>query len=204
MAMWFIMPRPDTGRSTLAGRGGFAGLFLLATAISSPDLWRAAATLYPGDSHHTLPGLSGLAVFLLATVLAVCGVVVAQIATLRLATIGPPAVLWVVAPVTAVLIFTLANIAAPQVFYTVYLMIFDGLPVQGVIDPGRTLARLPTILFWQPGQSMSADGASLLLHTMILVALAETARLRQLTVFHFSASLGIFRFLLNLPALSAF
>lgn len=202
--VWFITSRHATGPVTLLVRCEFSGLFLLATAASSPELWIAVATLYPGDSHHTLPGLSGLFVFLLAVILALCGVSVAQVMTERLSRLGPPAVLWAVAPIAAAMVFTIAIIAAPQVFYMAYLTIFDGLPMQGVIDPIRTLARLPSILFWHPGQSMSADGTSLVLHAMILVALAETARLHHLTFFPFCIVLGICRFLLNIPAFSTF
>jgi len=204
MLVWFITARRDASPMTLYAGCRSAGLFLLATAATSPDIWIAAAALYPGDSHHTLPGLSGLAVFLLAVVLALCGVGAARIATMRLSAMGPPVALWIVAPVAAGSIFTIALIAAPQLFYAAYQLIFDGLPVQGVIDPQRTLARLPALLFWQPGQSMAADGTAITLHAMILAAVAETARLHHLTVLRFCIVLGICRFLLNLPALSAF
>lgn len=72
---------------------------------------------------------------------------------------------------TAAVLFALFVWLSPQIYYTYYLQIFDGLPVQWVVkwpDPGR-LIRLIT---FQDQVSLSDHGKGVLFWAMTLVSLA--------------------------------
>lgn len=202
--LWPLIGREKPAGHGLAGSIATAMMMLGAVAVTAPGLWSPVIARYPGDSHHTLPGLTGLYIFLLATALAVAGVIAARSLTRWLWYSMDGRLFRVLAPASVILVFALASLLVPQVFYTAYLVIFDNLPLQWVIEPGQTVQRLGAVLLWHPGQSLSQDGAAVTLHAMLLTALAETFRLYRVTVWPFLGALCVSRLLLNLPAMIAF
>lgn len=126
--------------------------------------------MYGQDSFFTLsiPGQIGLACLSLVLFAAVIGV------SWRLAKCRS---MWVRLGVPF-LLFWLFVWVSPQVYYTYYRMIFDGLPAQWVIGVPPGLGHIIRLLTFTAQSNLSAHGQGILGWVAILVSLARAVRWR--------------------------
>jgi len=160
----------------------FALLWYGFVAASQPLFVERLIDGYPGDSFHTLGMVqaAGLVVLSSAMVTGVLLVAKAGAASFQYYLREPVASL-VILPFV-LLLFLIWDFFAPQIYYGYYLVIFDGLPLQWVLHPDKVLERLLAFVTPGPAVSLANDTAALLLHTLLLMAVAKivagTARTR--------------------------
>lgn len=65
---------------------------------------------------------------------------------------------------------------SPQIYYTYYLIIFDGLPIQNVVQRPPTPLDMLRLITLTGEQSLSAHGKSLLAYAMLLAAIFRRKR----------------------------
>ena len=141
LALFWLMSMDD---QPSLGLGAFAAVAsVLAVCVNTPDLWLAAGAGHPGDSFWTLSrfGRAGVAAIAL---LGLTGIYLLSGWKSRWLLRGgsTSAALLVLDLTLGLLIFAVLFALSPQVFYTFYQLLFDGLPPQWQIDPERDIARL--------------------------------------------------------------
>lgn len=124
----------------------------------------ARPTVYASDSFFTLglPGQVGLAI--LSTVLAFGTVWLAWRFSRRLR--------WVTRALLGLGVYMVFAWASPQVFYTYYVMIFDGLPIQWVVKWPPEVAKAVAEFTFTGRVSLAAHGRGILGWLCVLVPLA--------------------------------
>ncbi len=130
--------------------------------------------MYTEDSFFTLSGAGQTGLILLSIVLFVLVIYVADRvggAVPRLVALG-----------SAIVGFWLFEWLSPQIYYFYYLTLFDGLPMQSVIQTPPPPGKLLRIISFQDEQTLSAHSRGLLGWIMIVVALRQR-RIRR-TSFH--------------------
>ncbi len=127
----------------VSGRRLFATLSVLMIGIggavlASPSIWRQAFVFYEGDSLFTLDPIEIAGVLAISTVLILAFF---WLSTALLVPVfsrlgGSPAGRVILAPPALALVwllFALAHTASPQIYYTYYRAILEGLPARWVI-----------------------------------------------------------------------
>jgi len=115
----------------------------------TPALWLAAADGYTGDSFWTLSTFGRLGVVAISVLgMAALGACIAWKTRRLRRTLPqvPTAILWVCDVLIGVLLFALIFSVSPQIFYSFYQLIFDGLPQQWVIDGPLNWDRLAEVI----------------------------------------------------------
>ncbi|MEP3279095.1 MAG: hypothetical protein ABJN26_24300 [Stappiaceae bacterium] len=118
--------------------------------------------MYSEDSFHTLS--SGGQIGLLCLSLSLT--ILVLIAAWRLMRGRPLSVRIAI----AIVLFLLFVWLSPQVYYTYYLIIFEGLPLQIVVRSPPGPWQLANLMFFQDGTNLSAHGKGLLGWLLLLLA----------------------------------
>lgn len=124
------------------------------TVLAAPSIWRRAFAFYEGDSLFTLEPfeIAGVLAISTALILTFFWLSTALLVPVYSRLGGSPAGrVMLIPPALALvwLLFALAHTASPQIYYTYYRAILDGLPAQWVIkgwidfEAVMTAARLP-------------------------------------------------------------
>lgn len=108
------------------------------TVLAAPSISRRAILLYEGDSLFTLAPaqIAGVLVISLVLILAFFWLATALLVPVFSRFGGSPAGRLILVPLALALVwflFALAHTASPQIYYTYYRAILDGLPAQWVI-----------------------------------------------------------------------
>lgn len=172
---WLISRQPRgfwaTGIWTLTWYG--------AVCASNAQFLRRLLEGYPGDSFYTLTPLAGVVLGLISLLFCVAALGAAWTA-IRWSgpRLGQP---WrALAPFPVVSVCYLVwEFFAPQMHYFYYLIIFEGLPWQWIVQPGQVWSRILSFLGPTAEGSYSADLGALFLHAMILLALGAALRSLQ-------------------------
>ena len=142
------------------------------TPSDCPSL--SVQVMYSEDSFFTLSGAGQIGLILISFVLFVLVIYVVDrvgSAVPRLAALG-----------LAIVGFWLFEWLSPQIYYFYYLTLFDGLPMQSVIQTPPSPGKLLRIISFQDEQTLSAHSRGLLGWAMIVVALRQR-RIRK-SFFH--------------------
>lgn len=129
--------------------------------------------MFEQDSFFTLSGVGQLGLALLSCVFFLILLALNR----KLARRRPLAVRIAV----AALVFWAFVWLSPQVYYTYYLMIFDGLPVQVVIHQPPRLRTLAEILTFTHSHSLSSLGQTLLGWVLLISAFLPSPQRSELT-----------------------
>ncbi len=131
---------------------------------------------YPGDSFHTLTPLAGAVLGLLSLLFCIAALGAAWTAIRWSAPrLDQPWRALAPFPIVAVC-YLIWEFFAPQMHYFYYLIIFEGLPWQWVVQPGQIWRRILSFLGPTAEGSYAADFGALFLHAMILLALGMALR----------------------------
>lgn len=124
--------------------------------------------IYEGDSFHTLTGAGQIGLALLSLVLSATllwagwRVMAGKPITLRIA--------------LALALFFGFVWLSPQVYYTYYMTLFDGLPWQSVIKSPPGIERLLRLLSFQGTQNLSAHSQGVLGWALIVISALSKRR----------------------------
>lgn len=127
--------------------------------------------MYEGDTFFNLSpmGRTGLALLSIGLTIAVLGAFWKW--SIRF---GP-----VVKLLSAIAFFWLFVWLSPQAYYFYYLLIFDGLPLQSVVQSPPAPSEILALISFTGPQNLSAHGKGILFWLLILIALVHTLAWRQ-------------------------
>ena len=137
-----------------------AGLAMILVALGQPQILAALAEGYPNDSFWTLQ-TGGRAGVIAITVVGLATIFLLIALKSRLFQRWPSVISLPVDMACGLLLFSLVFSLSPQVYYTLYQFIFDGLPSQVVVDSPFNFERVANVARLLPSGAVADHIAGL-------------------------------------------